>query len=261
MNLIDSHVHIGQFGQWTFKSETLIAYMHKYDVYKAVVSNVTGCEFDTIHNPIPSQGKSAQITINEEVLTLCKHYPGKLKGLFWIRPYTEGCNEVVRDFITENSAYFSGIKIHPFCSNMVFTEENYGEYLEMCRELNLTIVLHTENDGYSNPFYVYAIAKKYPDINFVMVHMGLRTDHSKSIEYINELPNLYGDTTLVDTQNVIKAIHVCGSSKIMFGTDSPTFGVETFERYKDMLEYFRNTLPCEDAQNILYKNAQKLFKL
>ncbi len=27
MNLIDSHVHIGQFGQWAFKSETLIDYI------------------------------------------------------------------------------------------------------------------------------------------------------------------------------------------------------------------------------------------
>lgn len=50
------------------------------------------------------------------------------------------------------------------------------------------------------------MALKYPNVNFVMCHMGLATDNQEAIELIAKLPNLYGDTAWVRADMVYQAI-------------------------------------------------------
>ena len=70
------------------------------------------------------------------------------------------------------------------------------------------MVTHTANDEESSPRVCYEVALKYPDVNFVMFHMGLATDNLEAIELISRLPNLYGDTSWVKPEMVLEAIRV-----------------------------------------------------
>ena len=99
--------------------------------------------------------------------------------------------------------------------------------------------------------------------------MDLDTDNLKAIELISRLPNLYGDTTWVSTKSAIKAIEVCGSEKILFGTDNTIDGKDHLfvnrAGQRALSQDYFHVLPEKisrvDYENIMYKNAEKLFKI
>jgi predicted TIM-barrel fold metal-dependent hydrolase len=153
------------------------------------------------------------------------------------------------------------MKVHPKGSCLRFKKENYIDYLKMCERLDWPVCIHTEQDGYSNVEYVYEVAKQFPNIKFVMVHMELSTDHRNAIQLIEKLPNLFGDTTLVDLQTVQKAITYCGSNKILFGTDAPVFGESSYKRYDNYLQQLKLFFSQEEIENVFYQNAKNIFHL
>ena len=107
------------------------------------------------------------------------------------------------------------------------------------------------------------MALKYPDLNFVMAHLGLGTDNELAIELISKLPNLYGDTTWVSAEKALKAVKVCGPHKIMFGTDNPVDGVDTLgkEIYQDYFQMVKQELTEEVYERLMCLNAKQIFNI
>ena len=261
MLIVDSHMHLGKHNGWDCPKEAVFEAMNKYKIDYGLVSNIAALEFQDDKNEIPSDEHIGQLEANDVVAMLHKKNANKIKGLFFVEPKREGYSPDVEEYILGHLICFCGMKIHPHESELRFTVENYKGYLDLCLRLNMVVVVHTEEDGYSDPCYVYEVAKKYPDLNFVMVHMGLNTDHKEAIDYISKLPNLYGDTTSVEEESLILAVEKCGSSKILFGSGAPKFGVDTYKRYEKLMEYLNENLATVDVENILYRNADRLFKL
>lgn len=113
------------------------------------------------------------------------------------------------------------------------------------------------------------MAKSYPDVNFVMVHMGLGTDNSQAIELIAKLPNLYGDTTWVSVDSTLKFLSICGDDKLLFGSDAPIDGKDTYldngkgdrSLYQAYFNEFKDMVSKQTYDKIMYKNAMKLFDI
>lgn len=258
MKIIDSHTHIGQFGQWNCSLETLMVCMRNFGVSQGIVSTITGNEFDYELNIIKTN--KDQIKINDEMLQEIKRYEGKLKALFWIRPYSEPANRKLEDYLALNLGWYVGLKVHPRCANLKFSVENYHTYLELCEKLSLPFCIHTQRDGFSNIEYIYNVAKQYPNINFIAIHMEMGTNHRDAIQYIKGCPNLYGDTTMVEICDVIEAIRFCGSKKILFGSDAIVFGEESYKRYDNFIEKLRNMFNREEIEDLFCNNAKRIFK-
>ncbi|SCN25967.1 putative metal-dependent hydrolase of the TIM-barrel fold protein [Clostridium sp. N3C] len=259
--IIDSHVHFGTTNKFNMPSEILLESMKKYNIDYSIVSNVEACEFSSELIPIPKSTPCLQLSANEKTLNLVKNHAYKLKGLFWICPNSESFDDNIGNFILENSKHFVGIKMHPFHSNIAISDLKCEEYLKFAQKHKIPFVVHTAADEKSHVRHVYLMAKKYPDIDFVMVHMGLGTNNLEAIEYISQLDNLYGDTTWVSLENTLMAIKKCGSEKILFGTDSPIDGINTYDKYLELMEGLKKKLPKKDYENVMFRNAIKLFKL
>lgn len=113
------------------------------------------------------------------------------------------------------------------------------------------------------------MAKKYPNTNFVMVHLGLGSDNKEAIELCKAQKNLYGDTTWVSVKSTLEFIDKCGSERIMFGSDSPIDGKDTYafnfkgERslYQEYFGEFKEMISKEDYENIMWRNACRLFSI
>ena len=91
--------------------------------------------------------------------------------------------------------------------------------------------------------------------------------NKEAIDLIAQLPNLYGDTTWVPVRSTLYAVQTCGSQKILFGTDNPIDG-ETHMEFnragqrslcQEYFHEFRDMVSREDYDNIMYKNAERLF--
>lgn len=189
-----------------------------------------------------------------------KKYGGQLKALFWIRPNSEFADKQLEDYLKIYREWFVGLKVHPRCANLKFSVENYHTYLELCDKLSLPFCIHTERDSFSNIEYIYDVATQYPNVKFIAVHMEMGTDHTNAIQYIKKCPNLYGDTTMVEVNDVIKAIQCCGSKKILFGSDAIVFGEESYKRYDNFKDKLVNTFNNLQVEDLFCNNAKSIFK-
>lgn len=241
--------------------EFVLASMEKYGIDYSIVSSGEAIEVDHAQKPIPSEFQKGQIEVNEEALDFAKKNPGRIGVLLWIKPSTEGCTLEFENFIIKNRNNILGIKVHPYHSKMHFESAEVEKYIELACKYSLPVVTHTATDEESSPEEVYKVAQKFPDVNFIMAHMGLGSDNKRAIELVSKLPNLYGDTTWVSPENTLEAIKICGIDKILFGTDSPIDGIDTYEKYSYYFNEMKNKLSAEDYDKLMYKNAMKLFKI
>ncbi|MEA1887409.1 MAG: amidohydrolase family protein [Bacteroidota bacterium] len=142
-----------------------------------------------------------------------------------------------------------------------FRDDRFIPYLELAERYDLPVQVHTENDGLADTAYIAEIAVKFPSVKFIMVHMGLNTGNSEAINIISKYDNVYGDTCEVKIENVINAINECGSGKILFGTDAIVHGIDTYERYLPLIKTIRKNLSWDEAENVLFRNCIRLYKL
>ena len=142
-------------------------------------------------------------------------------------------------------------------------------YVELAEEFSLPIISHTGGSDEASCRRVYNMAKRYPNVNFIMGHMGLGTDNSEAIELIGSLPNLYGDTAWVPVENTIKFIKEVNADRIIFGSENPIDGKDTYAQnrvgqpsmYIPYFNELKNLISEESYEKLMYLNAKKLFKL
>lgn len=266
--IVDSHTHIGNIPFFVGKNRVknldgkdLITAMEKYRIGFALVSGLEGSEFDSDNR---LAGKKLQISQVEGITRIARFVNDnkkRIKGLFWVKPFIEGLTKEVEQILKENLHCFCGIKLHPTLSGMKLTDKRFYPYLELAVNLNFPVQIHTENDGFSDVRYVGKIASIFPELKFIMVHMGMNTDNEEAIDLIKRSSNIYGDTCVVPHENVIRAIRECGSEKILFGTDAIVKGIDTYSDYIILAEKIQVMFTEKEASDILRTNCLKLFNL
>ena len=262
--IIDAHTHIGDFVKISMPEDVFLASLDKYNIDFALCSCGSAVEVDHDQNPIPDEDQVTQHDNNERMLRLVRQHSKRIGAFMWIKPRLESCDQDFEDMIASNRDIIYGIKVHPYHSKMAFNSDKVQEYIRLAQKYDLPVVSHTSNDYESSPQLVYEIALKYPNVNFVMCHMGLATDNQEAIELIAKLPNLYGDTAWVRADMVYQAIKICGSDKILFGTDNPINGLDTYNDDDFYNKYFtelKSKLTQSEFEQLMFTNAKKLFKI
>jgi hypothetical protein len=111
---------------------------------------------------------------------------------------------------------FRGIKVHRAEAPAT------REVAETARVFHLPVLY----DITGEPWYIEMIAAEYPDVNFIVPHLGSFADdwraHRQVIDQIVRLPNVYTDTSGVKRFDyVAEAVKRGGASKVLFGSDGP----------------------------------------
>lgn len=102
-----------------------------------------------------------------------------------------------------------------------------------------------------------------------MVHMGLGSDNKKAMELLGKADNLYGDTTWVPMSTTITATETYGSKRMLFGSDMPIDGVDTYKQnpqgerslYQDYFHELPKLISQEAYEDLMYRNAIRVFGL
>lgn len=256
--IVDTHVHLGQRGIFRLEPETLLAQMDENHIDIGIVSSVNCIEYEP-DRPVPVMPKTDQLGENRALLRQCRESGGRLYLSFWCAPAMESAHGVF-EFLRDNRDTAVGMKLHPFYSRLPLGDTRYEPYLQIARQLKLPVSVHTAPDEFSNPRQLLAMAKRYPDVNFIMVHMGLGSDNSEAIDCLRLADNLYGDTTWVPYEKVCRAIKVCGREKLLFGSDAPIDGKQSYAFYQRMLRQYRRD-PDGVWGDLMQRNAQRLFAL
>ncbi len=258
--MIDVHAHIGVVpGSFQMPLENQLYGMEKYGIDYALISDIRCGESQTR----PDGKTPFQTVINQEAADIIRQHKDRLGLMLWCRPNAEaGFTREFEDICLQNRDIVKGLKVHPDISGLPFYDPKIYPYLEMAEQYQLPVLIHTQETANSRVSYVCKVAKRFPNVNFILGHMSLSGDKEESFQALAEFPNIYGDTAWVYYADVFKACQMGLSHKILFGTDSPIGGKDTYGDPGFYLDYYTNPLlPAETMEQILFRNAKRLFSL
>ncbi len=265
--IIDTHVHIGNMIGFVMPEEDVIWSMNEYGINYSIVSSINAAEHDHELHLIPKKYQHSQTECLQDVVSFARRYPDRIGAAVWVRPYCEKADYELYKGINDNRKYIKAIKFHPFHSNVPFDSATTEPFIELAEHYGLPAVVHTGGSDAASCMRVYQMAKRHPKVNFVMVHMGLGTDNQEAIELVSKLPNLYGDTTWVSPQSTLQLIRTAGIEKVMFGSDNPIDGKNTYlhnrtgdrSLYQYYFNELREMISPEDYDRLMYQNAAAFF--
>ena len=263
--IIDTHVHIGKSLEFDLKENDVLYSMDRYGIDFSLVSNIESAELD--HEGRPLLGQAAQNDVFKKTLEFAYRYPERIGVMPWMKLRTEKPDDAFIRLIEENRSLVYGIKLHPFHSRVAPDDPAVEPVYEIARAYHLPVVSHTGGCEEARSVHLYNAAKAHPDIDFVMVHMDLGTDNNEAIALLGEADNLYGDTTWVPVQSTLRAVRQWGSGKIVFGSDNPIDGPDTYlhnrkgdrSLYQAYFNELRAIVNPYEYESIMYRNAARLF--
>lgn len=268
--LIDTHVHIGGgvLG-YDMKEEMVWTEIEKYGIDYVLVSDCDAVEVDHEQKLLPKEMQVPQEKSLRRVLAFARKHPEKIGVGVWVKPLTETLTEELETLIKDNLDIIYAIKLHPYHSKISPMDERVRPYLELAKKYQLPVISHTGGCEEAEPVHLYEAALAYPEIPFVMVHMGLGSDNKAALDLLGKADNLYGDTTWVKMATTEEAIRRYGSKKMMFGSDSPVDGIDTYlcnpkgERslYQDYFHVLPEKVDAESYADLMWRNAVRVFGL
>jgi uncharacterized protein len=187
---------------------------------------------------------------NAEVARIVARHPGRLLGFAFVHPTRDAgrIRQMVGRAVCEWG--FCGIKVHGHDAQAT------REVCEAARAFGVPILV----DVVGKAHVVEMLAPAYPDVNFIIPHLGSFADdwraHTQVIDQLVRYPNVYADTSGVRRFDyLVEAVRRAGARKLLFGSDGPWLH-PGLELHKIRL---LGLPPAEEAL-VLGKNALRLLR-
>jgi uncharacterized protein len=205
--IVDSHCHCGKGDGLTGPWDTA-APLDKYLV-RASQAGIT-------HTVLFAAFHSDYAIANREVARIVSCRPDRFFGFAFVHSVHDRgrVHRLVAQAVEEFG--FVGIKIHRYDAPIS------REICEAAREFSLP-VLYDVMGGVS---VCELLAEEYPDVNFIIPHLGSFADDWKAqvalVDHLVRHPNIYTDTAGVRRFDILgQAVQRAGPAKILFGSDGP----------------------------------------
>jgi predicted TIM-barrel fold metal-dependent hydrolase len=163
---------------------------------------------------------------NREVARIVASRPDRFYGFAFLHPVHDRgrVTRLVREAVEKYG--FVGIKVHRYDARIT------REICEVARAFSLPVLY----DVMGEVSTVELIATEYPDVSFIIPHLGSFADDWRAqlafLDHLERHPNVYTDTSAVRRFDLlVQALQRAGAGKILFGSDGPWLhpGVELFK--------------------------------
>ena len=239
--VIDCHCHAGKGDRMTAPWNTIAPLKHYLRRARRA-----GIDKTVVIPPFHSDYSVA----NDALGRLIARHPHRLMGLAFVHAHRDAGRIFSMIERARKTWRCVGIKVHGFDAMPT------REVCDVARAFRLPILV----DVVSKPEVVDMLAPQYPDVNFIIPHLGSFTDdwkaHQQVIYQLVRYPNVYADTSAVrQFDYLVQAVQAAGARKILFGSDGP-WTHPRLELHKIQLL----GLPGEQESMILGGNATRLFR-
>lgn len=228
--IVDADVHISPFREdGRISVEELISIIERAGVDKALT---------WLH---PHYFRDVDVG-NRYIYEATRKFPDRILGFGWVDPHygVEQAIESVRRCVDEYG--FWGVKLNGAQNEFYIDHEEFVlPVIEAIAQSGKLIAFHIGTDAYdqTHPFRLAKIARRFPELKILAVHMGgvAHRDLSHAmIEVAQDHPNIFLIGSAVRTGAILRAIKILGAQRVCFGSDTP-FEVMPVEvaRYKAIL--------------------------
>ena len=202
---------------------------------------------------------------NAYVARAMKEHPDRILGFGWADPHLgkQKARDEVRRCIEDYGLL--GVKFNG-AQNSFYVDDPILSFPLICEVAARGSVLafHVGADAFehTHPFRVGKVAKLFPDLPILMVHMG-GVGHADltdaAIEIAEQCPNLTLIGSAARTGAILKAVRTLGAGRLCFGSDTP-FELMHVERarYDAMLE---GVLAADEKGLVMGGNIARVLKL
>jgi uncharacterized protein len=205
--IIDCHCHAGKGDAMTAPWNT-DAPLDKY-LRRASIAGITRTVvFPLFH--------SDYAEANLQVARIVARNPSRLIGFAFVHPLRDAGR--VSSMISEAVLRwgFRGMKVHGFEGMPT------REVCDAAKRFRIPMLVDVGGQAH----VIDLFAQQYPDVNFVIPHLGSFSDdwraHERVVEQLVRYPNVYADTSGVRRFDyIVAAIRRAGPHKLLFGSDGP----------------------------------------
>lgn len=205
--IIDCHCHAGKGDLMTAPWNTdapIEPYLRR--------AQAAGIDKTIVFAPFHSDYAKA----NVQVAHIVARYPNRLIGFAFVHPIRDANRifPMVEHAVTHLG--FRGLKVHGRDGMPT------REVCKAAQAFRLPVLV----DVIGQVHVVDMLASQYPDINFIIPHLGsFRGDwraHQQVVDQLVRYPNVYADTSGVRRFDYIaQAVSRAGAHKVLFGSDGP----------------------------------------
>ena len=297
--IIDSHVHIGKWGDKTYPVSSLDEFVKQPlangdSVEKMLVSSLECINDKLVDEYTGNKQLLSDISVNPKLTPIAVAKPDS----------TCGKVNLLEKLFNEFPNRFVGLKFHPESIGISANSTVYDNYITFADRYSIPCLFHsaatydvTYKDGgigkhseLSRPEQIYELAQRHKNTPIIMAHMGGNSGANaqtavdtvvRSIEKGDA--KLYVDISWVNADttqkpDIITAISKLQNTKkgdmthrILFGSDAPLgcfgeYGGDTYKAYsnvvRDIKVEIKKAFPdnAEELINkIFYQNAQDLY--
>lgn len=193
---------------------------------------------------------------NDAVYEACKRYPDRFIPCAIINPKDD-------DYLkkTEYALDDLGMKIIELDSLEHGYQPEKMDYrivpiLERCRKHQAVVKIYTGSTYMAAPDEWSKYFKLFPDLKFVVLHMGAGDFQYGCIELAKDFPNLYLETSIACEYPALKkCLQEIDVTRLLFGTNYPDYFSEL-----EIMKFDHYHLDNKQKRKILYDNATALLK-
>jgi predicted TIM-barrel fold metal-dependent hydrolase len=232
--VIDAHCHAGIGTQmtapWTTRADLDITLRHMDE------AGIDRTIIFPVNNPTYTRA-------NEAIAEMCGRHPTRLIGFAKHDPESESGHVPAMLKREVEKLGLKGLKLHKLPTR---------DMLDAVAELDIPVLYHPKA---VTDFYM--IAEEYPQVRFIMAHMGgygSWLQPMQGIAIAKQYPNVWVDTSQVTVRFIERAVKELGPDKIIFGSDGPEQDSRV-ELYKIRLL----KLPATEEGKILGGNIRRVL--
>lgn len=177
----------------------------------------------------------------------------------------------LREYIQEG--FVRGMKLYPGYEPFYPADPKCEPIYRLAADTGVPVMLHSGDTftpkgklKYSHPLHVDDVAVDFPEVNFVICHLGSPWFRD-CMEVVYKNKNVYTDLSglvlgdfsdrfesYMRTQLQEMLVYGVEPDKVLFGTDWP---ISSMESYIEFIEEL--SIPEKDRKKILYQNSARLF--
>jgi uncharacterized protein len=238
--IIDCHCHAGTGDGLTGPWDTR-APLGKY-LRRAASAGIT-------HTVLLAAFHSDYRVANREVARIMASRPEGFYAFAFVHPERDRgrVGRLVKEAMANGR--FVGIKVHRHDARIT------REICQVARAFSLPVLY----DIMGEVSVVELLATEYPDVNFIIPHLGSFADDWRAqlalIDHLVRHPNIYTDTAGVRRFDLLEqAVERAGARKILFGSDGPWLHPEV-----ELEKIYALDLPDDQEQLVLGDNFLRLI--
>ena len=239
MRIVDAHCTIGDGRVASLSADELVHALDVNGVEAAVVGPPDRCL------------AVANREGNDFVADACRRHPDRLIGFATVNPWYG--EEAVRELRRAAAAGLRGLILHPPLQGYMLLDTLVDPVVAVAAELGLPVWAPTGKPFQALPLQLTELARRFPEANFLMGHMGHTDFWIEAVPAAAAAPNIYAEISYKQPHVIVDAVAQLGPERVVFGSDAP------FNDLRLEVEKFRATELDDRARELV--GAETLLSL